>query len=240
MAYGIEVTGVDGSGGYIVTDTGKDLVNYAVVATGTAQSVNLTSTQGKRPILMINGNQTANTGYIITTTFSGFSRSFKKLNFSIDQYNNISVTSESNATIDYILLKDMTGITNASSAGSYGFQVFTSAGEVAVDSRRFLTDTKFLIKAVWPPGTRSGNNGLLSSDPDQYVDSSWFFLFSGGSEGYTGTGALFNPTGGGSQAGIKNYNFLEDLGVGGEGGMGGGSNQSSIYFSNFSTIMIGE
>ena len=240
MAYGIEVTGVDGSGGYIVTDTGKDLVNYAVVATGTAQSVNLTSTQGKRPILMINGNQTANTGKIITTSFAGFSRSFKKLNFSLDQYGNINVTSQSNATIDYILLKDMTGITNASSAGSYGFQVFTAAGEVAVDSRRFLTDTKFLIKAVWPPGTRSGNNGLLSSDPDQYVDSSWFFLFAGGVEGYTGTGALFNPTGGGVQAGIKNYNFLEDVGTGGEGGMGGGSNSSSIYFSNFSTIMIGE
>jgi hypothetical protein len=237
MAYGIEVTGVDNSGGYIVTDTAKDLVNYAVVATGTAQSINLTSTQGKRPILMINGNQTANTGKIITTSFAGFSRSFKKLTFSNDQYGNINVTSTTNATIDYILLKDMTGITNASSAGSYGFQVFTAAGEVAVDSRRFLTDTKFLIKAVWPPGTRSGNNGLLSSDPDQYVDSSYFFLFDGGVEGTTGTGALFNPTGGGVSAGIKNYNFLEDISS--EGG-GGTSNQSSVYFSNFSTIMIGE
>ena len=145
MSHGIEVTGVDGSGGYIVTDTGKDLVNYALVATGTAQSVNLTSTQGKRPILMINGNQTANTGKIITTSFAGFSRSFKKLNFSLDQYGNINVTSQSNAIIDYILLKYMTGITNASSAGSYGFQVFTASGEVAVDSRRFLTDTTFNI-----------------------------------------------------------------------------------------------
>ena len=238
--YGIEVIGSDGSGSYIVADTGKDLVNYAVVATGTAQSVNLTSTQGKRPLLMINGNQTANTGKIITTSFAGFSRSFKKLAFSIDQYGNINVSSITNATIDYILLKDMTGITNASSAGSYGFQVFTAAGEVAVDSRKFLTDTKFLIKAVWPPGTRSGNNGLLSSDPDQFVDSSWFFVVESGAEGVTGTGALFNPTGGGVQAGIKNYNFLEDVIVGGEGGMGGASNQSTVYFSNFSTIMIGE
>ena len=239
--YGIEVIGSDGSGSYIVADTAKDLVNYAVVATGTAQSVNLTSTQGKRPILMINGNQTANTGKIISSAFAGFSRSFKKLTFSTDIYGNISVTSSTNATIDYILLKDMTGITNASSAGSYGFQIFTAAGEVAVDSRRFLTDTKFLIKAVWPPGTRSGNNGLLSADPDQYVDSGWFFVVAAGSEGTTGTGALFNPTGGGSQAGIKNYNFIENLGgEGGEGGMGGSSNQSTVYFSNFSTIMIGE
>ena len=93
MSYGIEITGSDGSGSYIVADTGKDLVNYAVVATGTAQSVNLTSTQGKRPILMINGNQTANTGKIITTSFAGFSRSSKKLTFSTDQYGNLSVTS---------------------------------------------------------------------------------------------------------------------------------------------------
>ena len=240
MSYGIEITGSDGSGSYIVADTGKDLVNYAVVATGTAQSVNLTSTQGKRPILMINGNQTANTGKIITTSFAGFSRSFKKLTFSTDQYGNLNVTSTTNATVDYILLKDMTGITNATGVGNFGVQIFTAAGEVAVDSRRFLTDTKFLIKAVWPPGTRSGNNGLLSSDPDQYVDSSWFFLFAGGAEGVTGTGALFNPTGGGVSAGIKNYNFLEDIGAEGEGGMGGSSNQSTVYFSNFSTIMIGE
>ena len=35
----------------------------------------------------------------------------------------------------------MTGISNSSSAGDYGIQIFTAAGEVAVDSRRFLTAT---------------------------------------------------------------------------------------------------
>lgn len=238
--YGIRVTGTDNSGGYLVTDSEKDLVNYAVVASGSAQSIDLTSTQGKRPILLINGNSSANSGKIISTEFAGFSRSFVKLEFSIDSNNNISVTSENDATVDYVLLKDMTGIGNATGSGDYGLRIKTAAGETAVDSRKFLTDTRFLLKQVWGPGTRSGNNGLLSADPDEYVDTGWMFIFSGGSEGYTVTGALFNPTGGGSQAGIKNYNFLEDLGIGGEGGMGGGSSQSSLYLSNFSTIMTGQ
>ena len=72
MTYGIQITGVDGSGSYIVADTTKDLVNYAVVSVGTASSVDLTATQGKFPLLMINGNQTGNTGKIISTLSNYF------------------------------------------------------------------------------------------------------------------------------------------------------------------------
>ena len=232
--YGIEITGSDGSGSYIVADTTKDLVNYAVVAVGTASSVDLTATQGKFPLLMINANQTGNTGKIITTTFAGFARAFRKLSFSFDSSLNISITSNQSATVDYILLKDMTGISNSSTAGDYGVQIFTAAGEVAVDSRRFLTDTTFNIKAAFPPGTVSGNNGTLSTDPDQYVDSSWFTLLNAG-DGQAGTGALFNP--GGGSAGIKHYSFLEDTG---NSERGGTSTINSRFFSNFDTILIGE
>ena len=233
--YGIEVIGSDGSGSYIVADTTKDLVNYAVVAVGTASSVNLTATQGKFPLLFINANQTANTGKIITSTFAGFSRAFRKLSFSTDQYLNIDITANETATVDYILLKDMTGITNSSSAGDYGIQIFTAAGEVAVDSRRFLTDTTFNIKAAFPPGTVQGLNGQLGTDPDQYVDSSWFILFNSGAEGFSGTGALFNGSGTGT--GIRHYSFMED--VGSRERMGT-SNLNSRFFSNFDTILIGE
>ena len=232
--YGIEITGSDGSGSYIVADTTKDLVNYAVVAVGTASSVDLTATQGKFPLLFINGNQTGNTGKIITTTFAGFARAFRKLSFSFDSSFNISITANQTATVDYILLKDMTGISNSSSAGDYGVQIFTAAGEVAVDSRRFLTDTTFNIKAAFPPGTVQGLEGLLTTDPDQYVDSSWFTLLNEG-VGVAGTGAAFHPSGG--MVGIRHYSFLEDTG---NSERGGTSTINSRFFSNFDTILIGE
>ena len=233
-AYGIEVIGSDGSGSYIVADTTKDLVNYAVVAVGTASSVDLTATQGKFPLLMINANQTGNTGKIITTTFAGFARAFRKLSFSFDSSGNIGITTNETATVDYILLKDMTGISNSSTAGDYGVQILTAAGEVAVDSRRFLTDTTFNIKAAFPPGTVSGDNGNLSTDPDQYVNSDWFVLLNAG-DGVSGAGALFNP--GGGAAGIKHYSFLEDTG---NSERGGTTMVNSRFFSNFDTILIGE
>ena len=232
--YGIEVIGSDGSGSYIVADTTKDLVNYAVVAVGTASSVNLTSTQGKFPLLMVNGNQTGNTGKIITTTFAGFARAFRKLSFTFDSNNNIDITANETATIDYILLKDMTGISNSSTAGDYGVQILTAAGEVAVDSRRFLTDTTFNIKAAFPPATVSGDNGTISTDPDQYVNSDWFIFLNAG-DGVAGAGALFNPSGG--AAGIKHYSFLEDTG---NSERGGTTQINSRFFSNFDTILIGE
>ena len=234
MTYGIQITGEDGSGSYIVADTTKDLVNYAVVAVGTASSVNLTSTQGKFPLLMVNGNQTGNTGKIITTTFAGFARAFRKLSFTFDSNNNIDITANETATIDYILLKDMTGISNSSTAGDYGVQILTAAGEVAVDSRRFLTDTTFNIKAAFPPATVSGDNGTISTDPDQYVNSDWFIFLNAG-DGVAGAGALFNPSGG--AAGIKHYSFLEDTG---NSERGGTTQINSRFFSNFDTILIGE
>ena len=234
MTYGIQITGEDGSGSYIVADTTKDLVNYAVVAVGTASSVDLTATQGKFPLLMINGNQTGNTGKIITTTFAGFARAFRKLSFTFDSNNNIDITANETATIDYILLKDMTGISNSSTAGDYGVQILTAAGEVAVDSRRFLTDTTFNIKAAFPPATVSGDNGTISTDPDQYVNSDWFIFLNAG-DGVAGAGALFNPSGG--AAGIKHYSFLEDTG---NSERGVTTQINSRFFSNFDTILIGE
>lgn len=243
MSYGLRVTGTDSSGSYLVADTDKDLVNYAVVATGTASSVNLGSTQGKRPIFLINGNSSGNTAKIISTKFAGFARAFYKYTYTNLSNGSISVDSEATATVDYVLLKDMTGIDNATGSGSYGLRVKTAAGDVAVDSRRFLTDIRFLLKNVWGPGTRGGNgSALFSTDPDEFIDTAWMAAFgsANSAEGYSIAGVLFNPTGGSSSAGIKHFNFLEDIGSFGEGGGGGGSSVNTVYFSNFSTVMTGQ
>jgi hypothetical protein len=66
MAYGIEIIGNDSNGSFLVTDTSQDLVNYAIVATGTGTSVNLTSTQGLKPIVFAkptSGSTLSNTVY---------------------------------------------------------------------------------------------------------------------------------------------------------------------------------
>tara|TARA_B100002019_G_scaffold280420_1_gene283334 strand:- start:1086 stop:1784 length:699 start_codon:yes stop_codon:yes gene_type:complete len=232
MAYGISVTGNDTGGNYTVTDTALDLVNYAVVATGTGYQVDLTSTQGQRPILLVRGNQTANQGYTISSVLSGNYRVFKRINFTVSgSTGEKEIQSIANATgLEWILLKDMTGITPSTGAGDYGLQIFTAAGATAFDSRSLLTNSTAQIKAVWGPGTRSGNNASLTTDSDLYCDSGWFF-YQSVSEGDSLSGVLWNV--GGSFNGIRLQNWI-NLGLEEFGG------SSTTHFSNFSTIVLGE
>jgi len=233
MSYGIEITGTDTGGSYTVTDTALDLVNYAVVATGTGYQVDLTSTQGQRPILLVNGGTaTANQAKVISSLFSGTIRIFKRISFTTNVNGTKEIDTIANATgLSWILLKDMTGITPAASAGTYGIQIFTSAGATAFDSRGLLTNTTATIKAVWGPGTIGGNNGSLSTNEDLYSDSAWFF-YQSVSEGDSLSGALWNVSG--SFRGVRLQNWI-NLGVGEEFGGSG-----TTHFTNFSTIVLGE
>lgn len=232
MTYGIEITGSDTAGSYTVTDTALDLVNYAVVASGTGYQVDLTSTQGQRPILLVRGTATANQGYTISAQLSGTYRVFKRINFTVSgSTGEKEIESVNNATgLEWILLKDMTGITPSTGAGDYGIQIFTAAGATAFDSRSLLTNTTAQIKAVWGPGTRSGNNSSLTTDEDLYCDSGWFF-YQSVSEGDSLSGVLWNV--GGSFRGVRLQNWI-NLGLEEFGG------SSTTHFSNFSTIVLGE
>ena len=233
MTYGISITGNDTGGDYTVTDTALDLVNYAVVATGTGYQVDLTSTQGQRPILLVNGGTaTANEGKVISGLFGGNYRNFKRITFTNSSNGTKEIETIENATgLSWILLKDMTGITPATSAGNYGIQIFTAAGATAFDSRSLLTNNTAQIKAVWGPGTRSGNNSALTTDEDLYCDSGWFF-YQSVSEGDSLSGVRWNMSG--TFTGIRFQNWI-NLGLGEEFG-GSGTN----HFSNFSTIILGE
>ena len=53
---------------------------------------------------------------------------------------------------------------------------FLAAGATAFDSRSLLTNSTAQIKAVWGPGTRSGNNASLTTDSDFYCDSYGFSI----------------------------------------------------------------
>lgn len=232
MSYGIEVTGSDTGGSYIVADTEIDLVNYAVVATGTGYQIDLTTTQGKRPIVLVRGTATAEAGKVISGQFPGNYRNFSRITYTTTSNGSRYIDSVANATtLQWIVLKDMTGITPASGSGDYGIQIFTSAGETAFDSRSLLTNQTAKITAIWGPGTRSGNNASLSTNKDHYCDSKWFF-FSDQNVEDSLAGALWNVSG--SFTGIRLQNWI-NLGVGEEFG-----GSATNFFSNFSTIMIGE
>ena len=110
MAYGIEVVGEDSNGSYLVTDSSKDLINYTVVATGSATSVNLTSTQGLKPLVFIkppSGATISNTLYGCEFA-TGNIRTFKKATLTYTSQNNsVTIGALSDATMNNLVLNKL-------------------------------------------------------------------------------------------------------------------------------------
>ncbi len=231
MSYGIEVTGEDTNGSYLVTDSSKDLINYAVVATGSATSVNLTSTQGLKPLVFIkppSGATISNTLYGCQFS-TGNIRTFKKATLTYTSSNNsVTIGALSDATMDYFVVKDMTGITYSGS-DTYGIQILTSNGDVAVDSRRFLSNDTFTISNIKGARTVSGNGGQIYYDTTRrYVNSEFTSMFAPTNLAEEQIQAILWMT---NQARFYGYYNDESFGP---------PNGSTMYFNNFSTIMSAE
>lgn len=232
MAYGIEVVGEDTNGSYLVTDSSKDLINYTVVAKGTGTSVNLTNTQGLKPLVFIKPP----TGATLTNTLYGcqFStgniRTFKKATLTYTQSNNShTIGALSNATMDYFVVKDMTGITYSGS-DTYGVQILTSNGDVAIDSRRFVSNDTFTISNIKGARTVSGNGGQIYYDQStrRYVNSEFTQMFAPTNQAEEQIQAILWMT---NQARFYGYYNDESFGP---------PNGSTLYLNNFSTIMSAE
>jgi hypothetical protein len=231
MAYGIEVVGEDSNGSYLVTDSSKDLINYTVVATGSATSVNLTSTQGLKPLVFIkppSGATISNTLYGCEFS-TGNIRTFKKATLTYTSQNNsVTIGALSDATMDYFVVKDMTGITYSGS-DTYGLQILTSNGDVAVDSRRFLSNDTFTISNIKGARTVSGNGGQIYYDTTRrYVNSEFTSMFAPANVAEEQVQAILWMT---NQARFYGYYNDESFGP---------PNGSTMYFNNFSTIMSAE
>ena len=231
MSYGIEVTGEDTNGSYLVTDSSKDLINYTVVATGSATSVNLTNTQGLKPLVFIkppSGATISNTLYGCQFS-TGNIRTFKKATLTYTSSNNsVTIGALSDATMDYFVVKDMTGITYSGS-DTYGIQILTSNGDVAVDSRRFLSNDTFTISNIKGARTVSGNGGQIYYDTTRrYVNSEFTSMFAPTNLAEEQVQAILWMT---NQARFYGYYNDESFGP---------PNGSTMYFNNFSTIMSAE
>jgi len=226
MGFGIEITGADGGGDFIVQDTDLNMINYQVTASGQASAVSTSSVSGAR--LFVNGKNVSGTaGNFVTLVESGGNYNFYKVNYTYNNQNleNLSLTS---CNVNYIILKKMSSISN--SGGNYGIQLFTNTGAVAFDSRRILTNSSFVFTESRGATTVSGNFGLISTDGDSYIDIECMFTDISAatlSEGATGVAWYSNNN-------IMFLNFFN------QHGRGGGTQTLTGYRSNFNTLILGK
>ena len=70
MGFGIEITGADGGGDFIVQDTDLNMINYQITASGQAATVSTSSVSEAR--LFVNGKNVSGTaGNFVTLIKSG-------------------------------------------------------------------------------------------------------------------------------------------------------------------------
>ena len=229
MGFGIQITGNDTAGDFIVQDTDLNMINYQVTASGTASSISQSSIADAR--LFVNGNVSGTQGQFVATQISGGNVNFVKTSFT-DNNGNLENVSVSSCTVNYVILKQMDAISN--SGDNYGIQLFTDNGTVAFDSRRITTNSSFVFTESRAATTVSGNFGIVSSDGDSYVDiEAMYTLILTGSYEDTASGFRWNGTGTGT-AKIEFLNFHNQQ------GRGGGNSTLTSYRSNFNTILLGK
>ena len=223
MAFGISITGNDTGGNFIVQDTDLNMINYQVVATGVASSVSTSSFANGR--LFINANNDSNNlSKFITIEKSSSTYSFKRLTLTGNLGSNLTGVSMTSCSVNYLILKQMDAISN--SGGNYGLQLLTSAGVVAFDTRRLLTNTSFLFTGdTKQPNVVSGDGGTISADGDTYCDSNILFEFTSNSASairWRGTGV------GTSRVEYLHFRTFS------------GRTSSTSYINNFGTILTGK
>ena len=228
MGYGIKILGSDGGGNFTVKDTDQNTINYQVVASGEASSIASSLFSNGR--LFINGNNDSNNlNKFITIDKSSSTYSFNRITLTGNLGSNLSGVSMTPCSVDYIILKQMDSISNSATGGSYGIQILTSAGVVAFDSRRVLTNDSFFFTSQNAPNTVSGDGGTLSNDGDSYCDSEVFFQFA------TDSASAIRWRGTGIGTSRVEYLHFRQQG----GGRGGGGPNTS-YINNFGTILLGK
>jgi hypothetical protein len=193
MAYGIKVTGNDAGGDYTVTDTDNNLINYSVVTAGAGSSVTLDSGITKQPLIFVNAKGVTDASGTYTLTDPGSGTTTMRLGVVVTwnsttrtaaffttrvawqtspTFNWISVNTS--RSMNYFIAVDSADVPGSQhTSGTYGLQVFTSGGAVAVDSRRFPTNKTYDVNSVLASGSSAGST--ITLDEDAYVETSQTF-----------------------------------------------------------------
>ena len=223
MGFGISITGNDGGGSFIVQDTDLNMINYQVISSGTASSIPSSSFPGNAR-LFINGNVGSSNLNKFITIDRNSGNAFKTVGFSGSLGGNIQSITYTTCTVNYLVLQAMNAI--SPTGGNYGIQILTSAGEVAFDTRRLLTNTSFFFTGdTKQPNVVGGDGGTISNDGDIYCDSNILFEFASNSASairWRGTGV-----------GTSRVEYLHFRSF-------SGRTSSTSYINNFGTILTGK
>lgn len=183
MSYGIEITGNDSSGNFLVTDSDLNLVNFVIYSAGNANQVYI----GNTPIYKIfvnargvsGASSTGLSGGVHAAVDNGYVKFYTcEVEWSGDMDEagySISITQ---TAMPYFLIT-RTSAASIPSGETYGAQIFTSTGEVAFDSRRVTLNESFFVSSSFAGSTAS--NATITSE-NKYVSINTFLYSDGVSE----------------------------------------------------------
>lgn len=176
MSYGILATGTDLGGEFRVADTDLNLVALGVSIKGRASSFTLPSGAGAGFIFV--KNPSVSKEFYKCDFSSGDLVSF--IGFDIDRGGNPTsinpYVDPVSVDMDFFVLQEIPAL---SPSGNYGLQIFTSAGGLAFDSRRLITNESCEILQFVPPSLPTNYlepvsaELTLSNTATDYVNIEW-------------------------------------------------------------------
>lgn len=175
MSFGIEVIGKDSSGSFIVTDTGKNLLGYSIIAAGAGSSVQITGST-KQPLIFVNatGVTAADTAGIVSR-WDPSNNTFYFYSPVVHNYTTSPLDADIQLTaraVNYFAVQSMDEV-SADTSQTHGVQIMASNGDVMVDSRSFPVNGTFFISKIVSAGNATAG-ATLTTNEDSYVEMSTF------------------------------------------------------------------
>jgi len=185
MAYGMEVTGADGSGTFLIADTASNLVHQSVSHAGAGSYVTVSGAIDK-PQIFINAKNVSGQNEGIFAVWNAATRTVSFYALTITYQSGTQVTSTWTAkSVNYFIVRNAGE--NPNLGHNYGLQLLTSSGVVALDSRSFGTNSTHYISEVSASNINHNNfTDQITTDQDAYLEMGW----SGSTQG-TSSVALF-------------------------------------------------
>lgn len=239
MAYGIKITGNDGTNDFTVLDTGESSIVDQVVATGTGTSVNV-------DLAAYGGSGGTKTLFfrpksgVTVAEKSGSTYSFKLLTITEDSNSKVTEVTEASTSCQWVLVRDLASSPINSSMGDYGFQVFNSDDSIMVDSKRINANESFRLKGI--SSVRSIGGDYLSTNATIATNADNYYVTAEGT--YSDNNSTTGDFHGYALVGSVGSKILRHSQVNWSEGSGGGGGRGGTnitrYLPNFKPIRFGE
>ena len=173
MAYGMEVTGADGSGTFLITDTSANLVHQGVAAAGTGTYATISGAVNK-PQIFVNAKNVSGQNEGIFAVWNAATRtvSFYALTVTFISSTQVTCTWTAKA-VNYFIVRNAGE--NPNLGHNYGIQLLTSSGVIALDSRSFGTNSTHYISEVSAGNLNHNSYGdQITTDQDTQIVMGWY------------------------------------------------------------------